>query len=239
MKTIITVILLCGIISITSCRKNPPSNKTHKAKFKVFKSCGEPLANKPIRLYLSTSTYKFKQIAEVWTDSLGNVEVEHAYSPLATVTLQVYLSTVSGASSKPFEYTLSDFTQEEYFIDFVVFGNGSQIPIQLNNFSTYTMSDTIHYKVLSNIGDTADIRWRHKIGPFSNTFIDTLSFPNCAFAYILNKSPHILTSSLQVQTNTIIYGKSIEECLNYQNTGKYFHFNQAGCGVIDTILLDK
>ena len=239
MRTILTVVLLCGIISITSCRKNPPETKTHKGRFRIFKSCGVPLANKPIRLYLSAEGYKFKQIAEVWTDSLGYAEVEHYYTNQGDITLDIYLSTVSGTKSRVFDYSFNWYQYKEYEMEVVVFANGSQIPIQLNDYNSYTSTDTIHYKVLANKGDTSDIRWRYKVGPFQSSFIDTLTFPNYGLSTVLNSSSYLYFFEMPVQFNTIIYGNSIEECLDYQNTGKYFNFQQPGCGVVDTILFDK
>ncbi|QLH47590.1 MAG: hypothetical protein HWD58_19420 [Bacteroidota bacterium] len=124
-------------------------------------------------------------------------------------------------------------------MEVVVFANGSQVPIQLSNYSSYTSNDTIHYKVLINKGDTSDIRWRYKVGPFQSPFIDTLTFPNYQLPTVLNSSSYLQFLEMPVNFNTIIYGKSVEECHDYQNTGKYFNFNQAGCGIVDTILFDK
>jgi hypothetical protein len=239
MRIIISIIILCCIITITSCRKNPPDTKTHKGKFRIFKSCGVPLANKPIRLLLSADGYKYKQIAEVWTDSLGYAEIEHYYTNQGVITMDVYLSTVSGTRSRIGDYGFNWYQYKEYEMEVVVFANGSQIPIQLNNYSSYSPNDTIHYKILGYGGDSSATKWRYKVGPFQSPFIDTLTFPNYGLPAVLNSSNFIEFLEMPVQFNTVIYGKSIEECLDYQNTGKYFHFHQPGCGIVDTILFDK
>lgn len=239
MRTIITVILLCGIISITSCRKNPPETKTHKGKFRIFKSCGVPLANKPIRLYLTAEGYKFKQIAEVWTDSLGYAEVEHYYTNQGVITMDIYLSTVSGAKSRVFDYGFNWYQYKEYEMEVVVFGNGAQIPIQINDYSNFSSSDTIFYKVLNNIGDTSDIKLRYKIGPFNSKFIDTLSFPSCAFPAINNMSSFIEILEDGPMYNSLAFGIGYNQFLKWDSLQNTVWFQQSGCGVIDTILLDK
>ena len=235
MKNIILFASLLVLINITSCRKNPPNIKTHKGKFKIYKSCGVPLANKPIRLLLSAVGYKYKQIAEVWTDSLGNAEIEHYFTNHGVITLEVYLSTVSGSKSRLFDYGFNWYQYKEYNMDLVVFGNGSQIPVKLNDYANYTSSDTIFYKVLNNIGDTSDLKLRYKVGPFLSPFIDTLTFPSCSFPAINSMSSFIEILEDGPMDNTIVYGKGYTDFLNWETLVHITSFQQSGCGVIDTI----
>ncbi len=231
--------MLFGIISITSCRKNPPDTKTHKGKFRIFKSCGVPLVNKPIRLLLSADGYKFKQIAEVWTDSLGYAEVEHYYTNQGVISMDIYLSTVSGSKSRVFDYGFNWYQYKEYEMEIVVFGNGAQIPIQVSNYSSYTSADTLFYKVLNNIGDTSDLKLHYKIGPFNSKFIDTLTFPTCAFPAINSISPFIEILENGPMNNSVAFGKGYNQFLNWDSLQNIVSFQQSGCGIIDTILIDK
>lgn len=235
MKLHYIVLFIC-IAFIYACKKPTVNEGRYTGHFQIYKSCGVPLANRPVYLYLSHGNTKFELVAEKWTDSLGRVDIEHYYTSMGTLTLKVVTSTITGT-----KYTICDYMfnylNKEYSMEFTTYAGGSQIPVQLNNYASYTNSDTVFYRVLGNIGDTNDVKLRYKIGSFSSPFIDTLTFPNCSFPYIMSKSDFVEVSENSVQQNLLIWGKGYNEYLNYEALNHLTTFQQPGCGFVDTAII--
>ena len=229
-KLILSVFFLVTMLS--SC-KDKINKGDATLNLQVYNSCNEPYKSIDVKLYKENMSGGLGDlIAQKNTDNNGFVSITHSGGAAAVYNLKVNDILVSTYNGYLYNTT--------YYMNVCSQGNAAIIPVELTDYASYTSQDTLYYRVTdwSGTNNANDLLLRHKVGPFNNQFIDTLTFPSCASPAVLSYSKDKITiMPIADEHNFLAWGKGYNAYHMMDSLQTSVKFKLVGCGVVDTILL--
>jgi hypothetical protein len=218
------IIIFCLFFLTTSCYKPVFNKGNYKAKLTIFEQCDVPCSSCEVKItgkVYAGVQQKWYTLSEGTTDSNGIIILTHGQA-------DEYYLYVNGKKYLA-EYKILD--QGVYAFTFILRANGASMPIYLNGFEQYTLTDTLYYKLMYGANNRL---FQH--GPFINGYIDTLDFGLNSISMIkdsINIQVNLLSTSNQLK-----WGKGKAAFDDSLQNGKEKWFMDFGCDVFPAIELE-